>query len=146
MFSALGGLSMRAIGRVVAAVLLAGAVAGAAAFAHLLGNVPGSTIFPAPPALTSAAGAGAPLVIRAALSPARPRAKAPVTAAPPWLRSTTHAPVAAPSVVVAAPVASPDPAKADVQPAAAPAPVAAAPAPPAPQAAVVATAAPAAAV
>ncbi len=35
---------MRGIGRVVAGVLLAGAVAGAAAFAHLLGSVPAASV------------------------------------------------------------------------------------------------------
>src|SRR4029077_14412739 len=86
MFSAVGGLSMRGIGRVVAAVLLAGGVAGAAAFAHLL-NVPGSTVFSAPSALPSSTGAGAPLVIRANLLPSTPRPPAAATHAPPWLVS-----------------------------------------------------------
>src|SRR5438105_14851955 len=77
MFSASGGLSMRGIGRLVTAVLLTGAVVGAAAFAHLSGSVPGSTFFGEPAALPATAGTGAPLVIRAAPLPVPPRAQVP---------------------------------------------------------------------
>ena len=60
---------MRGIGRIVAAIVLAGAVAGAAAFAHLLGSVPAapSSVAALPPSPS------APLIVEAApWSPARP--------------------------------------------------------------------------
>ena len=60
---------MRGIGRIVAAIVLAGAVAGAAAFAHLLGSVPAapSSVATLPPTPSS------PLIVEAApWSPARP--------------------------------------------------------------------------
>jgi hypothetical protein len=60
---------MRGIGRIVAAIVLAGAVAGAAAFAHLLGSVPAapSSVAALPPSPS------APLIVEAApWSPAPP--------------------------------------------------------------------------
>lgn len=61
MLSAFWGLGMRGFGRVVAAVLLTGAVAGTAAFAHLLGSEPAApfSVAALPPA------PAAPLVVRA---------------------------------------------------------------------------------
>src|SRR6478735_8537434 len=69
MLSARWGLDMRGIGRIVAAIVLAGAVAGAAAFAHLLGSVPAppSSVATLPPTPS------APLIVEAApWSPAPP--------------------------------------------------------------------------
>src|SRR5713226_9085862 len=71
MFSASRGESMSGIGRVIAALLLAGAVAGAAAFAHLLGSEPapaplrsaGMPASHAPPPLVVVAAPGPPLVL-----------------------------------------------------------------------------------
>src|ERR1035437_1446463 len=71
MLSARWGWSMRSIGRVVAAIVLAVAVAGAAAFAHLLGSVPAgpSSVGTLPPEPAS------PLVVEAApWTPDRPAA------------------------------------------------------------------------
>src|SRR5205823_4347730 len=104
------------IGRVVTGVLLAAAVAGSAAFAHLLGSVPGSTILGEPAGLPAAAGTGAPLVIRAALAPVLPHARVrpillrPVAKAP--ARPVAHATVHVPHV---APVSSPHTLQPDTQ-------------------------------
>jgi hypothetical protein len=68
MLSARWGLDMRGIGRIVAAIVLAGAVAGAAAFAHLLGSVPAapSSVAALPPSPS------APLIVEAAPWSPRP--------------------------------------------------------------------------
>ena len=79
MLSDRGGSSMRGIGRVLAAIVLAGAVAGTAAFAHLLGGGPGTMPFgivALPPAPSE------PLVVQAA---PLPRATALAPAARPQL-------------------------------------------------------------
>src|SRR5258705_707695 len=102
MFSASGGWSMRGIGRVVAAILLAGAVAGAAAFAHGLAG--GSETGPfgidaLPPAPTS------PLVVEAAAAP--PPVEAPISPLPAvrlHAAAAQHARVVVPVVAHARPI------------------------------------------
>src|SRR6266852_1242016 len=90
MFSASRGESMSGIGRGIAALLLAGAVAGAAAFAHQLGR----EAAPAPlrSAGIAASQAPPPLVVVAAPAPplALPRHAARPSLRSPAVRSVAH--------------------------------------------------------